>query len=307
MSLPHRARRRGTLARREAVQGYLFMIPWFIGFTVFVLGPMLASLVLSLTDYQIFRPIHWYGLTNYTRMLSGQDELFYTSLYNTLYYICFTVPLTLVGGLTIALLLNQDILFVRVWRVLYYLPAVTAGVAVFLLWQWLLDPTAGLVNQVLSAVGLPKLRWLSDEQWAKPALILIALWGVGSGMVVWLAGLKAIPQHLYEAAKIDGAGRVARFWHVTLPMLSPTLFFQLIMTIIGTFQVFEAAYVLTSGGPVHATLFYVLYLFQQAFQYLRMGYASAMAWVLLLIVLALTFVNLKLSGRWVYYEGEVKK
>lgn len=285
----------------------MFMIPWFIGFSVFVLGPMLASLILSFTDYQIFQPLRWYGLGNYTRMLSGQDELFYASLYNTLYYICFTVPLTLIGGLTIGLLLNQDILFVRAWRVLYYLPAVTAGVAVFLLWQWLLDPTAGLVNQALSAVGLPKLRWLSDERWAKPAIILIALWGVGSGMVVWLAGLKAIPQHLYEAAKIDGAGRVSRFWHVTLPMLSPTLFFQLIMTIIGTFQVFEAAYVLTSGGPVHATLFYVLYLFQQAFQYLRMGYASAMAWVLLLAVLALTFVNLKLSGRWVYYEGEVKQ
>jgi multiple sugar transport system permease protein len=190
--------------------------------------------------------------------------------------------------------------------VLYYLPAVTAGVSVLMLWQWLLDPAAGLVNQILAGVGLPTLRWLGDEHWAKPALIMVALWGVGSSMVVWLAGLKAIPSHLYEAAEIDGAGRIGRFFSVTLPMLSPTIFFQLIMSVIATFQVFEASYVLTGGGPVHSTLFYVLYLFQQAFQYLRMGYASAMAWVLLIFVLLLTIANFRMSGRWVYYEGEVK-
>lgn len=298
---------RGSLRSREAVQGYLFMIPWFIGFTVFVLGPILASLILSLTNYRIFEPIRGVWFANYQRMLSGQDELFYKSLLNTLYYTVFTVPLSLVGGLTIAMLLNQNLPGIRLWRTLYYLPHVTAGVAVFLLWEWLLDPTGGLINMGLAALGLPKLRWLADERWAKPAIILVAFWGVGGSMVVWLAGLKAIPQHLYEAAEIDGAGRLSRFLNVTLPMLSPTIFFQLIMSIIGTFQVFESAYVMTAGGPIHATLFYVLYLFQQAFQYLRMGYASAMAWVLLLVVLALTIVNFRFSGRWVYYEGEVKQ
>ena len=304
--LQQKRSRMSDLRRREARQALIFLLPWIAGFLVFVLGPMVVSLILSFTNYQIFQPIRFTGLTNYVRMFSGSDELFVKSVLNTLYYTVFTVPLSLVGGLAIALLLNQDVPGVRFWRTVYYLPHVTAGVAVFFLWQWLLDPTAGLINQALAALGLPMLYWLADEHLAKPAIIMVALWGVGGSMVVWLAGLKSIPQHLYEAAEIDGAGRVGRFFNVTLPMLSPTIFFQMIMSIIGTFQVFESSYVMTSGGPVHSTLFYVLYLFQQAFQFLRMGYASAMAWVLLIFVMALTVANFRLSGRWVYYEGEVK-
>ena len=289
------------------MSAYLFMIPWFIGFFVFTLGPVLASLAISLTNYRVFEPIRWTGLANYRRMLSGADDLFYRSLCNTAYYAFLSVPLSLALGLGIALLMNQGIPGVRVWRTIYYLPSVTAGVASLLLWQWILDPAAsGLMNQALGALGLPKLRWLSDPTWSKPSLILISLWGVGGQMVIWLAGLKAIPQHLYEAAKLDGAKVLQRFRHVTMPMLSPTLFFQLIMATISAFQVFMSSYVLTAGGPIHSTLFYALHIFYQAFSFLRMGYASALAWALLLLVLLLTLISFKLSGRFVYYEGEVK-
>lgn len=294
------------LARREALFGYLFAAPWFIGFALFTAGPMLMSLYLSLTDYSLFGAPKWVGLGNYARLLTGEDELFYLSLWNTAYYVAFAVPLGMLLSLGIALLLNQPIPLVRLWRTIYYLPAVTAGVAVLLLWGWLFTPTTGLINQALGSVGLPQPAWLGDERWSKPAIILISLWGAGGGMVIYLAGLQAIPRHLYEAAEIDGADRWARFWHVTLPMLSPTIFFNLIISIIATFQVFQPAYVLTGGGPVNSTLFYVLYLYNQAFQFGRQGYASALAWILLAIVLALTIINFKLSGRWVYYEGELK-
>jgi multiple sugar transport system permease protein len=299
--------RHSTLLRREAIAGYLFALPWFIGFTVFTAGPMLASLYLSLTDYAIFQPVRWVGWANYQRQLTGQDELFYVSVGNTIYYVALSVPLSMALGLGIALLMNQNVPGVRVWRTIYYLPAVTSGVAVLLLWQWLFNPATGLVNQTLGALGLPEPGWLGDEHWAKPAIVLIALWGAGSGMVIYLAGLQAIPRHLYEAAAIDGAGALHRFRHVTLPMLSPTIFFNLIISVIATFQVFQPAYVLTGGGPVNSTLFYVFYLYNQAFQFLKQGYASAMAWLLLLAVLALTAANFRLSGRWVYYEGEASK
>jgi len=286
--------------------GYLFALPWLAGFLLFIAGPMLTSLYLSLTDYSLFGFPRWVGGGNYARLLSGQDELFYLSLWNTFVYVIFSVPLGMVLALGLALLLNQPLPLVRLWRTLYYLPAVTAGVAVLLLWQWLFMPSTGLINQALGAVGLPEPGWLGDEHWSKPAIILIALWGAGGGMVIYLAGLQAIPRHLYEAASIDGAGRWARFRHVTLPMLSPTIFFNLIISVIATFQVFQPAYVLTGGGPVNSTLFYVLYLYNQAFQFGRQGYASALAWILLLIVLVLTLINFRLSGRWVYYEGETR-
>jgi multiple sugar transport system permease protein len=306
---PRRPRRgsHSPLFWREAAWGYLFALPWFIGFAAFIAGPMLTSLYLSLTDYSLFGTPRWVGPANYLRLLTGEDELFYLSLWNTFYYVIFSVPLGMLFALGIALLLNQKLPLVRLWRTLYYLPAVTSGVAVLLLWQWLFTPNTGLINQALDAVGLPEPGWLGDEHWAKPAIILIALWGAGGGMVIYLAGLQAIPRHLYEAAEIDGAGRWARFRHVTLPMLSPTIFFNLIISIIATFQVFQPAYVLTGGGPVNSTLFYVLYLYNQAFQFGRQGYASALAWILLLIVLALTLLNFRLSGRWVYYEGDLKR
>jgi multiple sugar transport system permease protein len=299
--------RPSIMRRREAITGILFALPWFIGFLAFTAGPMATSLYLSLTDYSLFAAPAWVGAANYQRLLSGEDELFYLSLWNTAYYVAFAVPLGMLLSLGIALLLNQRLPGVRLWRTIYYLPSVTSGVAVLLLWGWLFTPATGLINQIIGAVGLPEPGWFGDERWSKPAIVIIALWGAGGGMVIYLAGLQAIPRHLYEAAAIDGAGRARQFWHVTLPMLSPTIFFNLIISVIASFQVFQPAYVLTGGGPVNSTLFYVFYLYNQAFQFGRQGYASALAWILLAIVLALTLVNFKLSGRWVYYEGDLKR
>lgn len=295
-----------SLRRREAVFGYLFAAPWLIGFFALTLGPMVASLVLSFTDYTLVAPPHPVGLRNYGQLFRG-DPLFWTSIGNTIYYTVFTVPLSIVVSLLIALLLNQPIKGVRVFRTIFYLPAVTSSVAVVLLWGWLLNPNVGLVNRGLSLLGLPGPGWFSSETWSKPGLILLALWSVGQGMVVYLAGLQAVPQTLYEAAAIDGAGPIRRFRHITIPGISPTIFFTLILSIIASFQVFTPAFVLTQGGPLNSTLFYVLYMFQQGFQYLHMGYATAMAWVLLAIVLLITLVQFAFSGRWVYYEGEARR
>lgn len=295
-----------SLRRREAWFGYLFAAPWLLGFFGLTLGPMLASLVLSFSDYTLVAPPHAVGLTNYDQLFR-HDALFWTSIGNTLYYTVFTVPLSLVVALFLALLLNQPVRGVRVFRTIFYLPAVTSSVAVVLLWGWLLNPNVGLVNRGLNALGLPGPGWFSSETWSKPGLILLALWSVGQGMVVYLAGLQAVPQTFYEAAAIDGAGPVRRFWHITLPGISPTIFFNMILSIIASFQVFTPAFVLTQGGPLNSTLFYVLYMFQQGFQYLHMGYATAMAWVLLAIVLLITLVQFAFSGRWVYYEGEARR
>ncbi len=298
--------RRSAMARREALDGFLFALPWFLGFVLLTAGPMAASLYLSLTNYDVLSPPQWVGLANYQKLFTG-DPLFWTALGNTAYYVLFSVPLSMVGSLALSLLLNQPLWGIRLWRTLFYLPAVTSGVAVILLWAWLLNPDVGLVNRGLAWLHLPQPAWLADPAWSKPALILMSLWGLGSGMVIYLAGLQAIPQHLYEAAEIDGAGRWRRFLSVTLPMLSPTIFFNLILNVISSFQVFTQAFVLTQGGPLNSTLFYVLYLFQQAFRFLHMGMASAMAWVLLVIVLAMTVVQFAFSGRWVYYEGETRR
>lgn len=295
-----------SLHRREALFGYLFAAPWLLGFFGLTLGPMLASLVLSFSDYTLVAPPHAVGWQNYNQLFR-HDALFWTSIGNTLYYTVFTVPLSIVVSLLIALLLNQPVRGVRVFRTIFYLPAVTSSVAVVLLWGWLLNPNVGLVNRALHLIGLPGPGWFASETWSKPGLILLALWSIGQGMVIYLAGLQAVPQTLYEAAAIDGAGSLRRFRHITIPGISPTIFFNVILSIIASFQVFTPAFVLTQGGPLNSTLFYVLYMFQQGFQYLHMGYATAMAWVLLAIVLVITLVQFAFSGRWVYYEGEARR
>ena len=295
-----------ALRRREALYGYLFAAPWLAGFFLLTLGPMLASFWLSFTDYALVSAPNPVGLQNYAQLFRG-DPLFWTSIGNTIYYTAFTVPLSMVVALAIALTLNQPIRGVRLFRTIFYLPAVTSSVAVVLLWGWLLNPNVGLVNRGLRLLGLPGPGWFSSATWSKPGLILLALWSVGQGMVVYLAGLQAVPPTLYEAAAIDGAGPLRRFRHITLPGISPTIFFNLILSVIASFQVFTPAFVLTQGGPLNSTLFYVLYMFQQGFQYLHMGYATAMAWVLLAIVLVITLVQFAFSGRWVYYEGEARR
>lgn len=298
-----RARRSTSLARREALTFYLLISPWLIGLLLFVLGPMVASLVVSFTRWDLLSPATFIGLQNYEKMLT-RDPLFWQSLKVTAIYTCVYVPMELAGGLVLALLLNQRLRFEGVFRTIYYLPSVLPGVAFVVLWIWILHPDVGLLNTLLSYVGIQGPRWLADPSWALPALLMMSLWGLGRSMVIYLASLQGIPRHLYEAASIDGANSWQSFWKITIPLLTPTIFFNLVLSIISTFQTFTSAYVATDGGPLDSTLFYVLYLFRQAFQYFNMGYASALAWVLFLIILALTLLIVRSSGRWVFYEGE---
>jgi len=292
------------LAKKKAIYGYAFISPWLIGFLLFVLGPVLASIYLSFTKYELFTPPQWIGLSNYKELIF-QDPLFPKSLYNTIYYTAFAVPLGVIFALLLSILLNNKLFGIRWFRTIYYLPAVTSGVAVSMLWLWLFNPQFGLINALLNMIGIREgPGWLVDARWSKPALILMSLWAVGGGTVIYLAGLQGIPQQLYEAAEVDGATWWSKFWYVTIPMISPVIFFNMIMGIIGSFQVFTQAYIITGGGPVDSTLFYVLYLFRNAFMLFRMGYASAMAWILFIIILIVTLVQFKVATHWVYYEVE---
>jgi multiple sugar transport system permease protein len=276
-----------------------------LGFLIFTLGPMLASVYYSFTEYPILASPRWIGIGNYRTMLTD-DEFFYQSLKVTVVYSLISVPLNLIVGFMIAILLNQDIRWVTVWRTVYYLPSIIAGVAVALLWQWIFNADFGLANYLLRLIGIKGPSWLLDPQWALFSLIVMSLWGVGGGMVIYLAGLQGIPTVLYEAAEIDGAGALRRFAHITLPMVSPVIFFNLIMGIIGTFQTFTQAFIMTGGGPRRATYFYMLHLYNNAFQWLKMGYASSLAWVLFFIILGLTLLVLRSSSAWVFYQGEIK-
>jgi len=294
---------KSKLSKREAKFGYIFISPWLLGFLMFVVIPIIASLYLSFTNYELFKSgTSWVGLKNYMELLT-QDRLFWKSLYNTIYFTVFSVPLGIAVALVLALLLNRKLFGITIYRTIFYLPAVTSGVALSLLWVWLFEPNYGLINVILGKIGVQGPGWISDPLWAKPALILMSLWGIGGIMVILLAGLQGVPEQLYEAAELDGANWWQKFVHVTFPMISPVIFFNLIMGVIGAFQYFTQAYVMTGGGPVDSTLFYVLYLFRQGFLLLRMGYASAMAWILLIITLVLTIVQFKLASYWVYYEG----
>jgi multiple sugar transport system permease protein len=289
------------LARVEERWFYLFISPWIVGFLVFTAGPMLASLFFSFTQYDIAHPPKWIGLDNYNTMV--HTDLFWKSLGVTTYYSLVSVPLGIVISLAIALLLNQRVRGMAFFRTIFYTPAVVSGVAVSLLWLWMFDAQFGLINWGLSFLGIQGPQWLLDENSVIPALIIMSLWGIGGGIVIYLAGLQGIPTELYEAAAIDGANGWRKFRNITLPMMSGVIFFNLIIGIINSFQIFTQAYIMTGGGPHYASLFYVLYLYQNAFQYFNMGYASALAWVLFLIVLGITLAVFKSSGRWVYYEG----
>ncbi len=290
-------------ARREAILFYLCISPWLLGFTIFILGPVLSSLGLSFTRWDLLSDPVFVGLRNYTRMVD--DKLFWQSLSVTIRYTLLYVPAELVGGLLLALLMNQrGVRGIRGARTIYYLPTIISGVAFVVVWMWLFQPEAGLINATLARFGIQGPRWLADPNTALTALWLMSLWGLGRAALIYLAGLKGIPQQLYEAAAIDGAGAWQSFRHVTLPMLTPTIFFNLVLSIIGTFQTFTSAFVATNGGPLDSTLFYVLYLYRKAFQEFQMGYASALAWVLFLIILVLTILVVRSGQWWVYYEGE---
>jgi multiple sugar transport system permease protein len=284
----------------RAMEGYLFILPWIVGFAIFTAGALLGSFSISLTEWNIVGTPKFIGLQNYQKMV--QDKFFWQSLKVTTLYL-FNVPLNLVLGLFLAILLNQKVRGLGFFRTVFYLPSVTAGVAVSLLWMWIYNPRFGVINILLKKIGITGPAWLGSETWALPALIIMSVWGVGGGMLVYLGALQGIPTALYEAATLDGASAWRKFLHITIPMITPVLLLNLIMGIIGSFQVFTQAYIMTNGGPNYATLFYVLYLYQQAFQWFNMGYASALAWVLFLIILALTYLIFQTSSRWVYYEA----
>jgi len=294
----------GRQTRRALFAGLTFISPWVIGFIIFLAVPIVASIVLSFTEYDVLHPARWVGIKNYISLIID-DPLFWKSLWNTTFML-LEVPLGMAVGLAVALLLNAKLKGIALYRTVFYLPAVVPLVASAILWIWILQPSSGLINSTLRLFGIEGPLWLQSPLWSKPSIILMTLWGAGSGMVVWLAGLQGIPDVLYEAAEIDGAGRWGKFLHVTLPMLSPYIFYNLVMGIIGTFQIFTKAYIMTQGGPVDSTLFYVYHLFNNAFRYFRMGYASAMAWILFIIILVFTLIQIKLSRSWVYYEEEGK-
>ncbi len=290
---------------REELTAYLFLSPWLFGFLVFTLGAMVFSFGLSLFDSDLLSTAEFIGAKNYVDL--AQDPLFFQSLKVTFWYTALTVPLGTVLALLLALMLNQKLAGVGLWRTIYFLPWVVAGVPVALIWNWVLNPQTGLVNQALRLVGIEGPRWFVSEQWAVPGLVIIALWESGRNLLLYLSGLQSIPTEIQEAARIDGAGPLRTFFSVTLPLLTPTVFFNLIINIINSFQVFSNVYVLTQGGPNNATLTFVVYLYRQSFQLFHFGYASAIAWVVFAIILVFTLVLIRSSNFWVYYEAGERK
>ncbi len=295
--------RRGPLIRRKDVIGYLFISPWIIGFLAFTLLPFVASFLLSFTDWEIVGRWSWIGLANYQKLLSGVDDNFVTSLSNTLFYAVVNVPGTQIIALTLALLLNKKSPGIALFRTLFYIPAIATGVGTTYLWAQIFSAHGGLLNTVLGFIGISGPNWLYSLTWSMPAVIIVGLWNVGTSMLIYLAALQGVPQSLYDAASVDGANWYWKFWSVTVPMVTPAMFFNVVLGVIGSFQVFTTVYVLTAGGPANATLVYSLYLYRVAFQNLRMGYAAALAWILFLIILAITVVQLATARLWVYYEG----
>lgn len=306
---------------QEAKHFYLFAAPWIIGFLVFTFGATAASLVISFSKWDTLSPAHFVGLRNYAQLFTA-DPLFYKSLMVTFYYAVFSIPLALVGGLAVSVLMNQKVFGIRLFRTVYYLPAVISGVATAILWQFIFNPTSGLLNQFLSLNVIPWFSngqftwtsiwagqhgWFLDPTLAMPAFIIMGFWSVGGAMVIYLAALQGVPESLYEAAKIDGAGPWKTFRNVTLPMLTPAIFYQLVVGTMYSLQMFLQPYIMTDGNPENATLFYALYLFRNAFEMMKMGYASAMAWILFVVVLGITLIHFKLASRWVYYEGAQDK
>lgn len=312
---PAKHRWRSQLMRGEALTGWLFVLPWIIGFTAFTLGPMLFSLYTSFTDYNIIRAPQWVGLDNY-REIFFEDSFFWISLKNTFWMVAVKTPIVIVLALGIAVLLNMDLPGSRIFRTVIYLPAVLSGVAAIFLWEWMLEPN-GLLNSGLEVFGIRGPAWLSDAIWTKPAFVIMGLWWIGVDVIIYLASLRGIDKSLYEAAEIDGANGWMKNFYITIPLLTPTTFFLVITSIIGTFQIFTTAYIITTdpaittlGGPEHSLLFYVLYLYKCSFGQgacsgrLEMGYGSALAWILFVIIMVITVIQLGLAKRWVHYEAD---
>ena len=300
---------RGWTTIKKSLGGYAFIAPWLIGFLIFTVGPMIASLVISMHSWSMLSPPGWVGLENYQSIIA-EDSLFVTTLWNTAFYVVLSVPLGIAIGLALAILLHNKLPGMGFFRTMLFLPSITNIVAASVLWLWVFNPEFGLLNTFLRWLGIQGPLWLQSEAWAKPSLVIMSLWGVGGTTIIFLAALQGIPQELHEAASLDGAGPVRRFFHITIPMISPAIFFSSIMGVIGSFQVFAQAFVMTGtsqqgseGGPNNSTLFLVLYIYKKAFQEFRMGYASALAWLLFFIILVFTVLQTRLSKDRVYYEA----
>ncbi|MCB0065229.1 MAG: sugar ABC transporter permease [Caldilineaceae bacterium] len=298
-------RRHFSQRTRDNIAGFLFIAPWLLHFFALIAFAMLFSLGISFTKTDLLTGFTFVGFDNFVRMWN--DPLFWKSFWVTVYYTFALVPANVIVALTIALLMNQKIVGLGFWRVIYYLPSVVSGVAVALLWGYVLNPRFGLINAGLAAIGIEGPRWLYSEEWAVPGFILMGLWGAGGAMLLYLAGLQGIPTQLYEAAEIDGANAWHRFWNVTIPMLTPTIYFNVLISIIASFQVFTQSFILTNGGPNNATLTQVLYLYRKGFQDFQFGYASALAWALFTVILFFTILVVRSSNTWVHYEGELRK
>lgn len=292
---------RSSLKRKEHIVGYLFILPNMVGIIIFVLVPVIIGLVLSFTKWDLLSPPIWTGIGNYRELL--YDPLFWTSLKNTAYYVILTVPAFLTVPLLLALLVNKTLKGIEIFRAIYFIPVVTATTAISIVWKWLYNPEFGILNFILGLIGIPPKQWLNDPKLAMPCIAIMSVWhGMGYDMMIFLAGLKGIPTQLYEAAKIDGANRSQMFLWITLPLLTPTLFFLLVINLISSFQVFGEIYVMTNGGPGNATLTYNYFLYQNAFLWFKMGYAASLGYVLFLIIFILTLIQFKLAGRGVIYE-----
>jgi multiple sugar transport system permease protein len=296
-----------NLRQREALAGYLLLSPWLIGLIAFIAGPMLASAYLSFTRYDIVNTPEWIGLKNFTDIFT-RDRLFWPSMMLTFRYALILVPFALIGSLLAALSLNQALKGTSLYRTFFFLPHLTPIVAAAVLWAWLFNPDVGPINHMLRtwfSIDSPP-GWFRDVRWAFWGLVIMAMWGAigGNSMLIFLAGLQGVPQELYEAASIDGAGSMSKFWNVTLPMLTPTIFFNMVLGIIGALKVFAAAFVATEGGPAYATWFYALHIYTRAFRYFEMGYASALAWIFFFVLFVFTLIQFQASKRWVFYAGE---
>ncbi len=298
----HRRSKWSVRERKDFAKGLIFISPWLIGFLVFVLYPISASLYYSFTYYDLLRPPHWIGLQNYWEMLS-KDILIRKVLYNTVYYVFFAVPLGTITAFLLASLLNTRLVGRSLFRAIFFIPSIVPVVSSAMVWMWILNTQYGIIDTLLASVGLPVIPFLSSPDWAKPSLIVIHCWASGGAMLIFLASLRDVPPSLYDAAQVDGAGNWARFRHITIPMCTPAILFSILTGIIGAFQYFSFAWILTRGGPNGATEFYSVYLYRNAFAFLKMGYAAALAWILFLIVMAVTMAIFRSSASWVYYGG----
>jgi len=288
---------------RRTVRGLLFVSPWIVGFLLFTVYPMFASLYYSLTRYDVLRPPKFVGLANYQQLFSA-DDLFRTALYNTVWFVTVAVPAAFVTAFLLAVLLNQNVRGRSLFRTIFFLPSITPAVASVMVWLWIYNTQYGLINGVLIALGLKVIPWLSSPALAKPSLAIIQCWSQGTAIVIFLAALQDVPRTLYEAALVDGASSLQRFLHVTIPMCTPAMLYVLLTGLIDTFQSFLWPWLLTRGGPNNATLLYSVYLYRSAFEHFKMGYASAQGWLLFLIIVAFAAIIFRTSARWVYYGGE---